>query len=156
MIEWVLVLSLLAIGLATLVIEIIFVPGTTVVGVVGFAFMAIGISLGFYYFGETTGWITLAGTAVVSSVVIYYSFKSDLWRKFALKTSIDSKFNEGLTASVTEGQLGIAVSALRPVGKAELGNQVFEVKTLGDYLEVGSPIKVTKVLANQIIVELTT
>jgi membrane-bound ClpP family serine protease len=156
MIEWVLVLSLITIGLATLVIEIIFVPGTTIVGVAGFAFMIVGIGLGFFYFGETTGWITLGGTAAVSSVVIYYSFKSDLWRKFALKTSIDSKFNEGLTASVTEGQLGIAVSALRPVGKAELGNQVFEVKTLGDYLEVGSPIKVTKVLANQIIVELTT
>ena len=147
------VLSLLSIGLLVLVVEIIFVPGTTVVGLAGFLFMAVGLGLAFFYFGETTGWWVLAGTAVVSGVIIYYSFKSDLWKRFSLKSSIDSKVNEGLTTGLAEGQTGVTVSALRPVGKAELGNQVFEVKTAGDYLESGARVKVVKIFSNQIIVE---
>ncbi len=146
-------LSLLSLGLLTLVVEIIFVPGTTVVGLAGFLFMAVGLGLAFYYFGETTGWGVLGGTAVVSAVVIYYSFKSNLWKRFSLRNTSDSKVNEGLTAGLAEGQTGVTVSALRPVGKAELGNRLFEVKTAGDYLEAGARVKVVKILSNQIIVE---
>ncbi len=146
-------LSLLSIGLLVLVVEIIFVPGTTVVGLAGFLFMAVGLGLSFYYFGENTGWLVLGGTAVVSAVVIYYSFKSELWKRFSLKSSIDSKVNEGLTAGLAEGQTGVTVSALRPVGKAELGSRVFEVKTSGDYVEAGARVKVVKIFSNQIIVE---
>ncbi|MCA4900510.1 MAG: hypothetical protein ING88_17180, partial [Cytophagales bacterium] len=45
--EWVTIATLILIGLVLIVIEILFVPGTTVVGFVGFALMLVGVALTF-------------------------------------------------------------------------------------------------------------
>lgn len=153
MVEWITVISLIIVGLALVIAEIIFVPGTTLVGITGFALMVVGISLGFRYFGGSTGWTIAGVTAVASGVVIIYAFRSNVWGRFSLKTTIDSKVNEGELTGIAAGQEGIALSALRPVGKAELASRTFEVRTLGAYVESGTRIRVTQVSANQIIVE---
>jgi membrane-bound ClpP family serine protease len=153
MIEWITVISLILFGIFLIVAEVIFVPGTTIVGLVGFVFLVIGIGVSFNYFGSETGWITVGITSVASGLIFYYSFKSNIWSRFSLKTSIDSKVNEGELKSLTVGTEGHTVSALRPVGKAELGDKQYEVKTQGEYLDSGSKIRVIKILSNQIIVE---
>lgn len=153
MIEWVIVLSLIAFGLALIVAEIIFVPGTTLVGFLGFAFLILGTGLSFRYFGSSIGWITVGCTAVSSGVILYYSFSTNVWRKFSLKTSSNSKVNEGELDQLTVGIEGQTTSTLRPVGKAEINNRTYEVKTSGEYMESGKRIRVIKILSNQIFVE---
>lgn len=153
MIEWITVVSLILFGLALIIAEIIFVPGTTVVGILGFIFLIIGIALSFSYFGAETGWTTVGVTAVASGLIIYYAFKSNVWGRFSLRSSIDSKVNEGETLAVTVGMEGNTVSALRPIGKATLGDKLYEVKTLGEYLDSGHKVRVIQVISNQIIVE---
>jgi len=153
MIEWVIVISLVVFGLALIVAEIIFVPGTTLVGVLGFAFLILGTGLSFRYFGSTTGWIIVGVTAVLSAVILYYSFSTNVWGKFSLKTSSDSKVNEGEFDQLTVGVEGQTTSTLRPVGKAEINNKTYEVKTSGEYMEAGKRVRVTKILSNQIFVE---
>jgi membrane-bound ClpP family serine protease len=153
MIEWITVISLIVFGLFLIVAEIIFVPGTTLVGIVGFVFLALGIGFSFNYFGSETGWITVGVSSVASGLILYYSFKANVWSRFSLKTSIDSKVNEGELNSLTVGMEGHTVSALRPVGKAELKNKLYEVKTLGEYLDSGRKIRVIQIASNQIIVE---
>jgi membrane-bound ClpP family serine protease len=59
MFEWITVISLILFGLTLIVAEIIFVPGTTLVGVLGFIFLIIGIGLSFHYFGKDIGLIHL-------------------------------------------------------------------------------------------------
>ncbi len=57
-------------------------------------------------------------------------------------------------AILAVGQEGITLSALRPIGKAEFEDKEFEVKTLGNYLETGTPIKIIAIdKSKQIIVE---
>jgi len=153
MTEWSIVISLILLGLVLIIIEIIFVPGTTFVGLVGFVFLVIGIILSFRYFGSETGWTIVGGSAAVSGALFYYSFKADVWGRFALKSSMQGKVNEGELDQLSPGQEGITVSALRPVGKAELLNKLFEVKTLGEYVDSGTKIRIIKILSNQIIVE---
>jgi len=153
MIEWVIVASLILFGLALIVAEIIFVPGTTLVGVLGFAFLIVGVGLSFRYFGNAIGWVTVGTTAASSAVILYYSFSANVWGKLSLKTKSDSKVNEGELSELQIGIEGQTISTLRPVGKAELNNKIFEVKTLGEYLENGKRIRVIKILSNQIIVE---
>lgn len=153
MIEWITVISLIFFGLALIVVEIIFVPGTTLVGVAGFAFLIVGVGLSFHYFGSDAGWITVAVTSVASGALLYYSFSANVWRKFSLKTSSDSKVNEGELNELQVGIEGHTTSALRPVGKAELNNKTFEVKTNGEYLDSGRRVRIIKILSNQIIVE---
>jgi len=153
MVEWITVISLILFGLFLVVAEIIFVPGTTLVGIVGFIFLITGIGFSFNYFGSETGWIIVGVTSVASGLILYYSFKVNVWSRFSLKSSIDSKVNEGELDALTVGAEGEAVSALRPIGKAEIENKMYEVKTLGEYLDSGSKIRVIKIVSNQIIVE---
>jgi len=153
MIEWITVISLVLLGLALIVAEIIFVPGTTLVGVVGFGFLIVGVGLSFRYFGTETGWITVGVTSVASGAILYYAFSANVWGKFSLKTSSEGKVNEGELDELKVGAEGLTVSALRPIGKAELNNKTFEVKTQGEYLDSGKRIRVIKILSNQIFVE---
>src|SRR6187402_1587720 len=95
MTEWSVIISLIVLGLVLIIIEIIFVPGTTFVGVGGFVFLIIGIFLSFNYFGKETGWTIVGISSVISGGLFYYSFKANVWSRFALKSSIDSKVNEG-------------------------------------------------------------
>ena len=153
MIEWITVISLILFGLFLIIAEIIFVPGTTLVGILGFIFLLLGVGLSFNYFGSETGWTTVGVSAVASGLILYYSFKANIWGRFSLKSSIESKVNEGEVDSLTVGTEGLTVSALRPVGKATLGEKMYEVKTLGEYLDSGSRVRVIKIIMNQIIVE---
>lgn len=153
MTEWITVISLILFGLALIVVEIIFVPGTTLVGIVGFLFLAVGVGLSFNYFGSETGWTIVGLSAVTSGLIFYYSFKANVWGRFSLKSSINSKVNEGELAAVTVGMEGQAVSALRPMGKADLNGKMYEVKTLGEYADAGTRVRVLNVTTNQIIVE---
>lgn len=153
MVEWITVISLILFGLLLVVAEIIFVPGTTLVGIVGFVFLATGIGFSFNYFGSETSWTIVGVTSVASGLILYYSFKANVWNRFSLKSSIDSKFNEGELDSLRVGVEGQTVSALRPIGKAEIENKMYEVKTLGKYLDSGSKIRIIKIESNQIIVE---
>src|SRR5258706_5850393 len=95
MIEWVTVISLIFFGLALILVEIIFVPGTTLVGVLGFVFLLVGVGLSFKYFGSEAGWITVGCTGVASGALLYYSFSSNVWGRFSLKSSNNSRVNEG-------------------------------------------------------------
>lgn len=153
MVEWITLLSLIILGLGLIIVEIIFVPGTTLVGLVGFVLLAIGVGLGFRYFGGQTGWIIAGVTAVSSGVILVYAFKANVWGRFSLKSTIDSKVNEGELDGIVAGAEGVALSALRPSGKAELSTRTFEVRTMGAYVESGTRIRVMQVVSNQIIVE---
>lgn len=153
MVEWSTVVSLIGFGLILVVAEIIFVPGTTIVGVIGFCFLIAGVGLSFKYFGAEVGWIMLGSTAVACGGLLYFSFTSDVWKRFSLKSFSNSKVNEGDFDKLAVGMEGQTISALRPIGKAELNNQTVEVKTNGGYVDSGSKIRIVKIISNQIIVE---
>lgn len=155
MVEWIIVISLVLFGLGLLVAEIIFVPGTTLVGVLGFLFLVAGVSVSFRYFGTDVGWIVVGGTVVAAGAVLYFSFRTNVWNRFALKSSMKGNVNEGEVEGLAPGQEGIALSALRPVGKGELGHRTYEVQTQGGYVETGTKIRIVKISSHQIIVEPT-
>lgn len=154
MAEWTIVILLVLFGLLLVIVEVIFIPGTTFVGVAGFVCIIVGVILAFKYFGSETGWITLGGATAASGVLLYLAFRTNSWRRFAINTSIDSKVNEVEEMKFPVGMQGVALSALRPIGKGEFGGNVAEVRTLGEYVEAGSRIHIIKVSTTQIIVEI--
>ena len=150
---WPIIISLLVIGLALLVIEVVFVPGTTIVGVIGAIFAGAGVLFTFRHYGNETGYYILLGSSAVTAVALYFSFRSNAWARFANKSAITSKVNEGLNATLQLGDEGVAVSSLKPMGTARFKSGQFEVKTLGDYVDVGTKVKIVHVAPNQIIVK---
>lgn len=153
MLMWILIFALLAIGLFLIIAELIFIPGTTIVGLLGFAFAAVGIVISYRHYGSNIGLYILLGMSATTLLTLVYSFRSNAWSKFSLKTSSDSKVNEGLMTSLIVGEEGKTISTLRPIGKAEFQNRQFEVKTTGDYLETGKRIRIIQIKSHQITVE---
>ncbi|MFZ9980958.1 MAG: NfeD family protein [Cyclobacteriaceae bacterium] len=151
--EWIIVSGLILAGLLLLVVEILFVPGTTLVGLLGFILVLTGGTLSFKYFGPETGWLTVGGSSILSALALYASFKSKLWSKFSLKSSMTGLAVENLDDKLQAGQEGKALSSLRPSGKAEFGNIVCEVRTRGGFADAGSRLKISEVSGSVIIVE---
>ncbi len=154
MAEWSIVLFLIVVGLALVVVEIFFIPGTSLVGIVGFICMTIGVVLSFHYFGSEVGWLTLAGATSGSGLCFYLAFRTNAWRRFTLTTSLDGRANEVDLKKFTVGMIGIAKSALRPMGNGEFGSNIIEVRTMGEYADAGTPIRIVRLLHNQVIVEI--
>ena len=153
MLMWIIIVALLAIGLALIIAEVVFIPGTTIVGFLGLVFAIAGIVISYDYFGKDIALYILIGMSAVSAAALYYSFKGKAWSKFSLKTANRAKVNEGLVADLAIGDEGKTLSTLRPVGKAKFRNQEYEVKTLGDYVDNGIQVRIKLIVSNQIIVE---
>ncbi|MEN8248028.1 MAG: NfeD family protein [Bacteroidota bacterium] len=153
MIIWIAIISLILIGLALVVIELIFIPGTTVVGIIGVICVGFGLVLVFNNFGTTAGWTVTGVTGVFSLGVLIYAFRSGAWNKFALKQTIDSRVNEDIPIDLEIGDEGITRSALRPIGKGEFKDREYEVRSLGELVDSNTRIKVIKVDNRKIFVE---
>lgn len=153
MVMWILILILLAIGLTLLVAEIVFIPGATVVGLLGLIFTAVAIYVTFKHFGSETGFYVLGGTGVVTVISLWYSFSSGAWTKFSLKDVSDSKVNEGQLDNLAPGLEGLTISALRPSGSAEFQLKTYEVRTTGAYVEPGQKVRISAINNNQVFVE---
>jgi membrane-bound ClpP family serine protease len=103
---WIIIVALLAIGLALIIAEIIFIPGTTLVGVLGLVFAIAGIVISYRHFGSEIGLYIVIGMGLATAGTLYYSFKSRAWSKFSLKTSNKSRVNEGLASELMIGDEG--------------------------------------------------
>ena len=151
--EWLIIIGLMLFGTFLLVAEIIFVPGTTIVGILGFIFSAYCIYLGYDYFGATTGTLILIGGAVLNVVALVLAFKGKSWERFSLKGTMTSKFNDDIKHNVKVGDRGTSISSLKPVGKALFGDHETEVSSNGGYLDENIEIEVIKIESSKIIVQ---
>jgi membrane-bound ClpP family serine protease len=152
--EWITVIALIFCGLLMLIVEFFLIPGTTFVGVLGVCCAGYGIFLGYSYFDTTIGHYVLGGSMVSMIILFVISFKAGVWQKFALHKSLDSTVNEEAPIP-TVGTIGIARSALRPMGTAEFEGyqQPMEVSTYGHFLDARSKIKVIKIEGRKIFVD---
>ncbi|MGD9329640.1 MAG: NfeD family protein [Cyclobacteriaceae bacterium] len=153
MVEWLAVILLIFFGLGFIIAEIIFVPGTTLLGLFGLIFTIIGIIISYISFGAGVGTIVLIISLIIGLGVLVYSLKSGVWEKFALKGSINSRVNEGETEDLQVGEEGVTVSSLRPMGKGEFKERIYEVTTLGNFLTADTKIRIVSIKNNKIIVE---
>ncbi|WP_258105445.1 NfeD family protein [Marinoscillum sp. MHG1-6] len=151
--DWLTVIGLIVFGIALIVVEVVFIPGTTVVGILGFLISGYGIYLGYDYFGQTTGSVVLAGASLIGFGIILYALKSGAWQKFSLKEVNAGRTNEDQKVELNVGDEGVMVSSAKPVGKArfELGD--VEVRSKGSFITEETPVKIVRIESNKIFVE---
>ncbi|MGD1843427.1 MAG: NfeD family protein [Thermonemataceae bacterium] len=147
--EYISIGLLVVIGLVLIIVEVLFVPGTTFVGIIGFILGSIGIYLGFQESVEI-GWTVLGTSATISGLAFYFSFKRGLWRRFALNTQQTGNVSHPEMPLLQVGEVGKTVSALRPSGTAEFKNTFVQVRTLGNFVDNNSLIKIIQIEKNKI------
>lgn len=140
-------------GTFLIVAEIIFVPGTTIVGILGFIFSAYCIYLGYDYFGYTTGTLILLGGLVINVVALILAFKSRSWERFSLKGTMKGKFNDDFKIELQVGDRGTTISSLKPIGKAQFGDREIEVRSDGGFVNENIEIEVKRFDESKIIVQ---
>ena len=150
---WLIILILLIGGLILLILELLVVPGTTVVGIIGFILMAVGIWQSYMLYGAVWGSLILMSTLVLASIGFYLSLQSKTWNKAMLNKSIDSKVNTE-SQKLHIGEKGRTVSIINPMGKAIFNNEFYEVSSFGDFIETDQDVKIISIDGTKITVAL--
>jgi membrane-bound ClpP family serine protease len=151
--SWLVIITLIVVGFSFLLLEILVVPGTTVVGFVGAAMMAFGVYSTYANFGSVAGTYTLAGTLVFSIAALALALKSNTWKKAMLGTEVDGRVNIVESEKVKPGDEGITISRLNPMGKALINEEYYEVSSKDNLIDPNTKIEVIKVDGNKIIVK---
>ena len=150
---WLIVLSLIVAGIVFLLLEILVVPGSTVVGLFGLGLVIGGVVVSFNHYGVEAGIFTLAGTLVVSLLGIGIALRSNTWKKAMHSSAIDGRVNVVDPDKVVKGDEGVSITRLNPMGKAMIGDEYYEVKSKDNLIPENTPIVVVKVEGNRIIVK---
>ena len=153
MADWISVLLLILCGIILIIIELIFIPGTTVLGILGLVAMVGGVVISFTNFGRSTGFAVLGGTVLFSILALVYSLRAGTWQRFSLNSKMESRVNEDEKLDLRIGMQGKLISDLRPMGTAEFVDKLYEVQTNGNYLEAGARVEIVNLSDNKIIVK---
>lgn len=149
-----LVLAVIVLGILLVVLEILVIPGTTVVGIIGGILMATGVVLAYSTQDDATvGHYVLAGTSLATVILLYWSYRVLKSKKYSLYDIIDGKVNELEHGVVNVGDEGVTLSVLRPEGKARFNDQTFAVFSQGEMIDANVGITVVKINGNKIIVK---
>ncbi len=151
--DWITVIGFIAFGIILLIAEIIFVPGTTVVGILGLLFSVYGIYLGYETFGVSTGTVILISTLLFNVIALVLAFKGKSWERFSLKNTMKGRFNEDFKMDLNIGDRGTSVSSLKPIGKALFNDKEIEVRSNGGYIDENVEIEILRIESTKIFVQ---
>jgi len=143
---------LLIIGLILILIEILFIPGTTVFGIFGILAIFYSDYLSFQYFGTEFAIVYSIANSILVLFVVIYSLKTNTWKRIALNkihnVKVENKFD-----ALKVGDEGKTTSALRPYGKAIFSDKFYEVKSSENFIDENKKIKIINILQDKIIVK---
>jgi len=149
------VIVLCLIGITLILVEIFLIPGLTITAIGGAAFSIGGIYYAFRYLGTTAGILTLISVVVAIGAAFVYLVKSKALERIALKTDINSTVAAKELPDISEGDKGISISRLNPMGKVRVNNITMEAKTISGFIDENTTVTVVKVLPTQLIVTTT-
>jgi len=148
------IILLILLGMVLFLVEFLIIPGVTVAGIGGVVLFAVSVFIAYRTHGTTVGNYTLLSTLVISIVTLFFALRSKTWRRFMLKTNIDSKVEVGLEEQkIKPGDTGVTVTRLAPIGMVTVNNMTIEGKSIGGFLNPNTKIEVVKVLGTQVIVK---
>lgn len=147
----VLVITFVVLGIAFFILEIFFLPGVSIGGVVGTLFMGAGIWYAFAKLGVMTGWIVVAISLVVLLIAIVYFIKGKPLDKMALDRELEQD-NLYDMSKVAVGDRGVTISRLAPMGKVLVNDEEYEAKFREGFLDRGVEIEVLEIEGNVLVV----
>jgi membrane-bound serine protease (ClpP class) len=151
-------------GLALLVLEVFVIPGFGLAGVLGIGALLAGLSLSLIGGGATWEFVIKAVGRVIISiflalaaslVMLRFLPRLPFGRRLILETGLPA--GEGYASAPAGdsswlGKSGTVFSPLRPAGIAEIEGERVDVVSDGEFIDSGTPIVVTRVDGNRIVV----
>ena len=144
---------LLLLGIILILIEILFIPGTTLFGILGLISIFASDYLSISYFGVEIGIIYSITSGIFCLIMILYALKSDTWNKVSLKNIHSHKVSKNQYSELSIGDIGKSYSSLKPYGKGVFNDKSYEVKSLENFIEENKKIKIINILQDKILVK---
>lgn len=158
------------VGIGLLMVEIFVIPGFGIAGISGILLIIIGLmfsmlnNVNFDFstvpFNEiATSFLTVVLAILLSLVMIYFIAKTVFGTsEFSLALQTTQQHDEGFIATTFDmnkmiGKEGIASTILRPAGKVEIDDDLYDAVAKNSYIEKGTKIKVIKSVNTQLIVD---
>jgi membrane-bound serine protease (ClpP class) len=164
-------------GIGLVAVELFLVPGTAIFALFGALGILVGLVMIFVDFGifeigslefyqqvmvreamlRVMGALATAGA--LAMLLARFLPKIPLLGRLVLQTQLAA---EGYVAPGAEestalvGRFGEALTPLRPSGRVQIGSNVYDVITDGEFIEKGSRVRVARGDANRLVVERTT
>lgn len=153
----ILALAIIAVFLGTTLIVVeCFLPGIGVAGFSGGILSALGIIGLIPYIGWYVVFVILAIIIIAVICVMMFARSAEKGKNplvLSQKTDKESGFSANDDNSALINKEGVAVTQLRPAGIATIDNKRVDVVTNGEFLETGTPVRVTDIQGRRIIVE---
>lgn len=151
----IIIISILAaLGLFLLILELFFLPGTTLAGICSLLFYGGAIYYGFVQFGTTGGYITILVSVLFSVAGIWWFMRSKQLDKVSLKTNIESVVSTSVNKDIQPGDEGRTLSRLNPMGTVILRGESVEAKALEDFIDEDTPVVVEQVNKTSVVVRM--
>jgi membrane-bound ClpP family serine protease len=147
------IIVLILIGIFLFLVEFLLVPGVTVAGIAGFILLVGAVYFGYNSLGTPEGHYVLAGTVILSLIVIGYALRARTWKRLMLDSTISGKVSSYEEEKVKVGDEGVTVTRLNPMGKVLINGEFLEARSTGAYIEQKKKIKVVNIRDYQVTVE---
>ncbi len=160
-------------GLALILVEVLIIPGFGFVGISGIVLLMISLVLAFQQFAiphsisefrafqynllKAIG--SLAASVVAIAVMIRLLPSMPLFGRIVHTGDLSAAFaSEGIERRNPElaemlGEVGVALTSLRPAGRAEFGDRLLDVVTQGEFIEKGQQVRIQQIHGNRVVVE---
>lgn len=155
-------LLLIVVGVVLITLELFVVPGFGVVGVLGFAALAGGMTSSLFGAGASLAAIAVAASrvaisaalAVIAALVLFrYLPRLPGGQKLVLAATLASGGRSGSDQLSLTGVVGRSFSALRPAGVALLSGRRVDVVSEGEFIEPDQAIEVVSDQGNRVVVK---
>jgi len=154
-------------GMALLAIEILVLPGFGVFGLTGIILLVFSVILAsqtFVWPQTDREWATLSRNIgslvfafVAAGITMYLISKYLPHMPVVGRLVLQPQEHESVHVRSSNEELlgseGVAVTVLRPAGRAKFGDRLVDVVTEGEYLEPGTKLKVIEVSGNRVLVK---
>ena len=143
------------IGIIVIIAEI-FIPSLGVLAVIALAILSYSIYIVFTSISTTAGVVFTGLDIIIIPFIVVLGIKILAKSPLSLKRELSKQNGVVSQKEKLETYInmrGTAVTDLRPAGMAQINSQRVDVVTDGEYIEADTPVIVTGVAGNRIVVE---
>ncbi len=136
------IVLLILFGVLFLVAELLVIPGSVVGALLALVCYGSAIYLAFTGYETLVGVVVIAVILLVSLLSTVVSLRAKTWRKLSLQQEIESASMPLPEEKVKIGDCGVALSRLSPAGKVEIGDAIYEARSIDVYVDQRSKVEV--------------
>ncbi|MFA6872772.1 MAG: NfeD family protein [Bacteroidaceae bacterium] len=143
--EYLIIIGVILLGVLFFLVEVFVIPGTSIAGIGAIACLCYSVFYAYATKGVVEGSIVLGAVVILSVGALIWLMRSRTLQKMALKKEIDSSVDNQAERSVSIGDTGITNTRLALIGRAQIGGQEVEVKSVDGFIDEHTPIKVVRI-----------